>query len=199
MTNNQQALISYMFIMSITPGPNNIVLMASGIHFGIKRSLPYLFGVMAGFFLQSSMIYLVAHAFIDYLPKLGYLFAYTGLALSIYMSYELLRPSGLQSVRPTEQPPRLVSGMTFQAINPKSWLFALNLAAILASSAGPASALASIGLGILMANGPAMLLWIISGTTLNRLLSGKAPVRTLNTLMAATLLCSTAISLWNTD
>jgi arginine exporter protein ArgO len=85
------ALGIYTLVMSITPGPNNIMLLASGARFGFRRTLPHLLGVSAGFTAQTVAVCAGLSAVTERLPGLQAWLTWAGVGFMAWLAYKLLR------------------------------------------------------------------------------------------------------------
>lgn len=105
---------------SITPGPNNTMLLASGANFGFVRTLPHMAGIILGCMVMVLLIGLGLGRLLEASPLLYRLLRYAGAAYLLVLAWRLAQ-SG--SIRPGEaggRPMRLVAAMLFQWVNPKA-------------------------------------------------------------------------------
>jgi len=116
---------------SITPGPNNTLLLASGATFGFRRTLPHMLGVASGFFLTVLSIGLGLGAVFRSFPGLYAWLRYLGTAYLLYLAWKMIRSAPLQQGGQGGQggqgaaPLGFLDAAAFQWINPKSWTMAL--------------------------------------------------------------------------
>lgn len=182
------ALCTFAFVASVTPGPNNLMLMASGANFGIRRTLPHLAGIVAGFTL---MVLLVGVGLMQVFG--AYPVAYDGLRLfSIaylgYLAWKIAMSSSF-SASAAAKPMTVLQAALFQWVNPKAWAFALTLVTVYA----PTQSLAAVGFVALVAalvNLPSIFVWIVIGNRLQRYLREGIRLRLFNYVMALLLLAS---------
>jgi len=112
----------FAFITSITPGPNNAMLMASGVRFGVKRTLPHLFGINIGF----GLMFLVVGAVLPLLPEgsLEYL-NWVAIGLLLYIAVKIATAStSFQEQDVDGRPWGFLRAAAFQWINPKALMMA---------------------------------------------------------------------------
>ncbi len=197
-------LVLYALATSITPGPNNLLLLASGVRFGVRASLPHVMGIVSGFALLlvlSGMGLGALFSLLPWLPGLLKLIMAGWIVLLAWrmISADVAHPSVLQRARPEtslpkqrarQRPMRFHEAVLFQWVNPKAWMMVLG---VLAVYAPPAAGLA----GLLRVSGlyaaimlPAILCWLLLGRTLQALLATPRRLRLFNLLMAALLLAS---------
>ncbi len=108
----------------ITPGPNNIMLMASGMNFGIKSSIPHVLGVCIGFPLMVILVGLGFSMIFELYPILHEVIKVVGLAYLLYLSWLIAsaNPDTLESER--SKPFSFFQAALFQWVNPKAWVMA---------------------------------------------------------------------------
>lgn len=179
-------LMTYCFVMSSTPGPNNVMLTASGANFGYRGALPQILGINAGAFVQTYLTCLGLGAVFDAYPA-----AHTGLRLAgalylLYLAWQLGGSTVGDARLP--RPVSFVQGALFQAINPKSWVKAVTLASVFmpAGMSAPLGALLVSVIGLVIGF-PCISMWALFGVAIRRLLTDPRKQRAFNLLMAATL------------
>ncbi len=179
-------MMMYCFVMSITPGPNNLMLTASGANFGYRLTLPQVMGCVMG----NVALTLVA------CNGLGQLFAAfpvaqaalrTGGALYlVWLAWKLAqsRLGDAQALRPLT----FLEGVMFQAFNPKSWIRAITLASVfMPAGANPLTAgLAISGIGAVIGF-PCISMWALFGVAMRGLLTDPRKQRVFNLAMAVAL------------
>ena len=122
------ALLVFAAIAAYTPGPNNTILMASGINYGFRQTLPMIFGVGLGFPLMIACVGLGLGKIFEIFPQIYTAMKYAGAAYMLWLAYKIAtaKPSsgedGLQS-----KPLTFLQGMAFQWINPKGWIIAVTV------------------------------------------------------------------------
>ena len=179
-------LLTYCALMSGTPGPNNMMLVASGAHHGYRRTLPAILGMVTGVALLTFVTCLGLGALFIAWPAL-----HTGLKLAgtLYMLVLAWRLAGqtLTTDRPA-QTLGFAQAALFQAVNPKSWLRAVTVASVFmpAGLSLPAGALA-VSLAGAVIGFPCISGWALFGTWIGRWLSSPARQRAFNAIMAASL------------
>jgi threonine/homoserine/homoserine lactone efflux protein len=118
-------LISFAFVSSITPGPNNIMLTSSGIWFGFQRSVPHMLGITFGFGLLLASCAFGIGALVIAAPQLVFLLKLLGSGYLLYLAWQLrgMRVSGAagQAARPMS----FWGAAAFQFANPKAWVMAV--------------------------------------------------------------------------
>lgn len=187
-------LASLAFVTSITPGPNNFMLMSSGLRFGLLRSLPHLLGVAVGF----AGLLITADLGLG-LAVARYPAVAQGLALACalylcWLAWGLLRAArppaaddGAAS-QPTQEPMRLWQAALFQWANPKAWSMAVAGAAIATQSGRESAVRTALLVVVFVAIAlPCLLAWTAAGSQLRRLLQRPKAYRAFSIVMAAAL------------
>jgi threonine/homoserine/homoserine lactone efflux protein len=174
-----------------TPGPNNTMLMSSGLNFGFRRGLPHLWGVSLGFAVMVLAVGLGLGALFQAYPALYTVLKYVGAAYLLYLAWQIATagapdPDGQTNGRPIT----FLEGAAFQWLNPKGWVMAVGaISTYAAVAAFPGNVLLIAflfgSLGILSCAA-----WLGFGTSLRRLLKSPGLVRAVNMAMAALLVAS---------
>lgn len=178
-------LILHAFIMAATPGPNNVLLMASGLVFGFKRTWPHLLGIPAGLVLQLwltgsglGLVFIVEPRFQIMLKIAGSLYM-LWLAVCVWKSSDIRRQDA-------GNPIRFWQAVSFQFVNPKAWLIsATAVSAFLPSGEGYVSRLSIVSLIYALVGLPCMAVWVIFGATFRPWLQDRRIARGIHRSMAA--------------
>ena len=179
--------ITYTFVMSITPGPNNVMLTASGANFGLRRSVPHILGIVGGFVVQLLAVCAGLSALFARWPALQSTLGWVGAAYLVYLGWRMLR---LQSARAgaATRPVSFLEAALFQFLNPKAWVMTVTAATLflpqelswLARGAYMAGIAEGIGL-------PCMTVWAVFGSSLRGLIEAPRGRRVFNAAMALAL------------
>ena len=121
------ALAGFAFVTSITPGPNNLMLLASGTHFGWRRSLPHLLGISFGFGVMLALVGLGLGEAFTRLPWLHEVLKWVSLAYLLYLAVRVATaaPPSATGHNDSRRPMSFTAAALFQAVNPKAWAMAL--------------------------------------------------------------------------
>jgi len=184
------ALIAFAFVSSISPGPNNLMLMSSGANFGFKRTIPHMLGVGLGF---TFMVILVGiglmQLFTNY-PVMYQILKYVSVAYLLYLAYKIAtasKPNGSQTNK--SNPITFLQAAAFQWVNPKAWTMALTAISVYSPSQQMES-IAIVALVFGLVNLPSVSLWTVLGQQLSKILSSDLRLRAFNFTMAGLLLAS---------
>jgi threonine/homoserine/homoserine lactone efflux protein len=182
------ALCAFAFVSSVTPGPNNLMLMTSGANHGIWRTMPHFLGVVFGFVL---MVILVGVGLVQIFEAWPPSYDVLKLCSIVYLSYlawkiATARP---QAGKASTAPLNLLQAALFQWVNPKAWAMALTALTVYAPSQGIA-AVALVALICGLVNLPSVFVWVVLGSKLRRFLDSGAKMRAFNYGMALLLLAT---------
>ena len=188
------ALAVFAFVSSITPGPNNLMLMTSGINFGMRRTVPHMLGVSIGFTLMIALIGLGVMKVIDAMPgSMLFITIASGLYL-LYMAWKIATtstsPAETGEAAVKSKPFTFLQAALFQWVNPKAWTMALTaISAYAPKSQGWAGVFIVAGVfGII--NLPSTGAWAVMGAKMRRFLSDPVRLRTFNIVAALLLVAS---------
>jgi threonine/homoserine/homoserine lactone efflux protein len=161
------ALAGFTFVASITPGPNNLMLAASGVGFGLRRTVPHMLGVCAGFAVLVLACGLGIGALLMQSPTVAVALKLLGSGYLVYLAWRLrdaMTPEGGASrVRPMS----FAAAAVFQFANPKAWLMGVTAAAVFLPGLGSDwQALALLCLVVCTVNFPCVTSWAVMGASL---------------------------------
>jgi len=188
------ALVSYAFVMTITPGPNNLLLMSSGLLFGLRRTAHHLLGVVAGMAAQICAVGAGLGALFAWEPRLQLLVKLVGSGYMLWLSSRLWRSGAWQAAQ-VSQPFRFWQALVFQFVNPKAWLMATTVVAVFTPAGDHfttrllATSLVFVSIGL-----PCSGSWAVFGAGLRTWLRDPATMQRINRVMA--LLCASTIILF---
>ncbi|MCV3271676.1 LysE family translocator [Roseobacter sinensis] len=189
------ALVLFALVTSATPGPNNLMLMASGANYGFSRSIPHMLGISVGFGL---MIVLVgaglAQVFESYPVSYTVLKVISVLYLS-YLAWKIATAAPIRGDAGKGRPMTFLQAAAFQWVNPKAWAMALTALSVYAPSQTLA-AFALVAVIFASVNLPAITAWTVLGQQLARVLTNPRRLRVFNRTMAALLIASLYPVLW---
>lgn len=183
------ALLAYAFVTSVTPGPNNIMLLASGVNFGFRRTLPHMAGIALG---HALMVFLVGLGlvglFISY-PPARLALTVISVAYMLWLARKIAQASAPGEGRAAGRPLTFLQAAAFQWVNPKAWIMALG-AVTLYAPGQDVTALLWVAAGFCMVNFPSVSLWAAMGVGLRRWLNDPVRLRAFNWTMASLLVLS---------
>lgn len=185
-------------VSSITPGPNNTMLMASGVNFGFRRSLQHLLGVNFGFTFMVLCVGMGLHSVMDRVPQLYDVLRYGGSAYMLWIAWKLAsaRPQSPskapvgQAEAKALQPMRFLGAAAFQWINPKGWVMAVTCMTTYLSPHAGLPEVAALALLFLVLGAPCSAFWVGFGQAMRGLLQNPLRLRIFNVTMALALVAS---------
>jgi threonine/homoserine/homoserine lactone efflux protein len=179
--------VTYTFVMSITPGPNNVMLTASGANFGFRRTLPHILGIGCGFVVQLLAVCAGLAALFTRWPQLQSALAWVGAAYLLYLGWQMLG-HGETAARAAHHPVTFVQAALFQFLNPKAWVMTVTAATLFlprelgAVLSGVYMAGVMEGIGV-----PCMMVWALFGTSLKSFIGAPRGRMAFNVAMALAL------------
>lgn len=185
------ALFIFSASATITPGPNNIMLMASGLNFGALKTLPHYLGICIGFPLMVVLIGLGFGFIFDRFPLVHTYIRIIGIVYLLYLSWKIATsaPSSLSAKQAT--PFTFLQAVLFQWVNPKAWIMATSaVAAFTVGNADIFMQVLIIALTFMTVAFPCTGLWLFFGVWLKRIFNTPSHQLTFNILMAALLVLS---------
>jgi threonine/homoserine/homoserine lactone efflux protein len=179
----------FSFVTSVSPGPNNTFLLSSGANFGLRKSVPYLNGIMAG--LTGMMIALGAGLGVIFttLPLVYQVLKWVGFAYIVYLAFLIVRSTS-KSESAEAQYIGFTKATTFQFVNPKAWVVVGSFMATFVPVGSGLGATAFICLIFLVFTYPGALLWAVAGQVLKTWLSEPKRRRVFNIVSAILLVLS---------
>ena len=179
--------VTYTFVMSITPGPNNVMLTASGARFGFRRTLPHILGIVCGFIVQLLAVCAGLSTLFARWPALQSTLAWVGAAYLVYLGWQMLGRGDAQS-RAAHEPVSFGQATFFQFLNPKAWVMSITAATLfLPHDLGPLVSGAYMA-GVMEVIGvPCMMVWALFGTSLKRFIGAPRGRLAFNVSMALAL------------
>lgn len=183
------AFATFCFVSSITPGPNNLMLMASGANFGIKRTLPHWLGIGIGF---TGMIVLVGVGLMqvfDAFPVTYTILKVLSVGYLLYLAWKIANAAPPREADETGKPFSFLQACAFQWVNPKAWAMALTAISVYTPSQSVVAILTTaLIFGVI--NLPACSTWMFIGQQMRRFLTNPARLRAFNIVMALLLVAS---------
>ncbi len=188
-------LVTFAVATSVTPGPNNVMITASGANFGFARSIPHMLGVGIGFMAMIVGVGLGLGQVFERVPMLHEVLRYGGAAYLLYLAWRIATatPAATEG-KATARPLSFVQAALFQWVNPKGWMMAVGALSTYTTVGGDfvfetitiALVFGAIGL-------PSVALWALLGVGIGRLLQAPGALRAFNVTMAILLVASLAL------
>ena len=184
------ALAAFSLVSSITPGPNNLMLMASGANFGFMRTLPHMMGVNLGFTLMVALVGLGLAGLFELYPVAKTVLTAISVAYLIYLAWKIARAGAPKAEGDAAgRPFTFLQAAAFQWVNPKAWTMALTaMTAYAPGATATAALLVAAVFGVV--NLPSIVVWVVAGQGLRRFLTNERRLTLFNYTMAGLLLAS---------
>jgi threonine/homoserine/homoserine lactone efflux protein len=189
------ALITFAFVSSITPGPNNLMLMASGANFGFRRSIPHMLGIGLGFTFMVILVGLGLAAVFDQYPTSYTVLKIASVIYLLFLAWKIANaaPSGRAAESGT--PMTFLQAAAFQWVNPKAWAMALTATTAYSPGRTP-EAILIVALVFGAVNLPSVSTWTVLGQQMARVLTNPRRLLVFNWTMATLLVASLYPVLW---
>jgi threonine/homoserine/homoserine lactone efflux protein len=185
------SLVTFAFVAAMTPGPNNAMLLASGVNFGFKRTRPFLLGVVIGFTIMILAVGLGIGRILTAFPPVYSALRIASIAYLLWLAWRIATGGASDPVATKEaRPMTFLEGALFQWVNPKGWAVALSVAANYVSPEHLWSDLAVLSVTFLAISLISATTWAFFGTSLRPLLQDRRSVRIFNVVMAIALVAS---------
>ncbi len=186
------ALLTFCAVASITPGPNNLMIMSSGLNFGLRASMPHLLGINLGFCLMVLLVGLGLSSVFSTLPQLHQVIKVAGLLYLLWLAWKIA------ATRKTDVAQGRVKALTFwqaaafQWVNAKAWVMITGAVTAFTTVGGELTAQVWLITAIFLLVGlPSTACWLLGGHLLAPLLQSDRASRRFNQLMGALLALST--------
>ncbi|WP_192245499.1 LysE family translocator [Mesorhizobium silamurunense] len=187
------ALLVYAFVTSITPGPNNLMLLTSGVNFGIVRTVPHMLGISIGFLVLLLAVGFGLGAVLTAVPALHTALKIAGAAYLLYLAWKIAVSRSVSDKSGAEaRPMRFIDAAAFQWVNPKAWVMAITAMAVYTNPDHPFVSVALISIAFTIVNLPSVSVWAGFGTALRGFLSDPVRLKWFNIAMGLLL----AATLW---
>lgn len=185
------ALITFAFVTSVTPGPNNLMLLSSGVNFGFKRTIPHMMGIGFGFFILLIATGFGLAALLEYMPILYTALKFAGGAYMLYLAWKIATSGEISAEdKAASKPISFIQAALFQWVNPKAWVMAVTGIATYTAGQDYTSMVIIISVIFTLVNVPSVSLWAGLGTLMRSMLSDPVKLKVFNITMGLLLVAS---------
>jgi threonine/homoserine/homoserine lactone efflux protein len=185
------ALVAFALVSSITPGPNNFMVMASGANFGVRRTLPHIAGVLVGFNIMIWMIGAGLMQVFNAYPQSYLVLKILSAAFLLYLAWKIATAAAPHDGdKAGGKPLTFLQAAAFQWVNPKAWALALAANGAYSSPEAPLFSILIIAVVFIFAGAPSMSSWLLLGTQIRRLLTNETRLRAFNWTCAGLLVAT---------
>ena len=175
------ALFIFAFVSSITPGPNNIMLMASGTNFGFRKTIPHILGINIGYSMLTFSLGIGLMEVFNLFPLIKIILKSLCSGYLVYLSYRIATSSTGTDKNEKQQsrPFSFTEAMLFQWVNPKGWTMALSAITIY-SPTNALSGIILVTVAFSITNFPCQCLWTLLGQQFRKLMSSSFKLKMFN-------------------
>lgn len=194
------AVLLFAFSTTITPGPNNVMIMSSGVNYGTKASMPHYLGICLGFPLMVLLVGLGFGVVFDRYPNLHQLIKVAGVLYLLWLAWQIASAEPKAIEKGERKPLSFWQAVLFQWVNAKAWVMATGAVAAFTTVQGNAfMEVFAITLAFLLVAFPCVGLWLVLGSVLRKILTNPIMQRIFNISMGLLLVASIVpvlIELW---
>jgi threonine/homoserine/homoserine lactone efflux protein len=171
---------------TVTPGPNNVMLTASGSTFGFRRTVPHMLGITLGFPVMVIAVGLGLGEIFTRYPSLHWALKFIGAAYLLYLAWRIAQASGPENGEASGRPLTFLEAAGFQWVNPKAWMLAVSSIPAFTTVNGnyylELGIIAFVFAAICL---PSCAAWCMFGMAIRRLVSSPGAARAINLTLAA--------------
>lgn len=187
------ALAIFALVTSVTPGPNNFMLLASGVNFGFRRTVPHMLGISCGFCSLLVGVGLGLGAVLQAFPALHVALKIGGGAYLLYLAWKIaMSRSMAQKTGGGARPLTFLQAASFQWVNPKAWVMAVTAMAVYTNPDRPLLSMMLVAIAFPLINLPSVSIWAGFGMALRGFLADPVRLKWFNIAMGVLL----AATLW---
>ena len=187
------ALLTFAFASSVTPGPNNLMLMASGANYGLRRTLPHMLGISLGHMVMVFAVGVFLLRVFSQFPALNLALKILSVTYMLWLAWRIATAVPQDAKAVTGTPLTFLQAAAFQWVNPKAWFMAITAITNYApQERGVWVGALTVAAVFAATNLPSVSVWAWLGVQVRRFLDTPARLRTFNITMAVLLL----LSLW---
>ncbi|TCV65458.1 threonine/homoserine/homoserine lactone efflux protein [Neorhizobium sp. R1-B] len=184
------ALVLFAFTTSITPGPNNMMLFASGVNFGFARTIPHMLGIGVGFLSLLIAVGLGLGALLQTVPVVYTTLKFAGGLYLVWIAWKIGTSRSLSEGKTGARPMTFFGAAAFQWVNPKAWVMAVTAMATYTNPEYYVPTVLLVGLAFAAVNVPSVSTWAGFGSALREWLSVPVRLKWFNITMAVLLVAS---------
>jgi len=186
------ALVAFSFVSSVTPGPNNLMLLSSGVNFGFRRTIPHMLGIGIGFAILLLCVGFGLGRLLEVFPALELALKIAGAAYLLWLAWKIANSGPPEAKEAGAKPMTFLQAAAFQWVNPKAWMMAVTAISVYAAGGREIALILIVTLIFAVINVPTVSVWCGLGVALRRFLDDPVRLRAFNWTMAVLLV----LSLW---
>lgn len=183
-------IITFTFVAGITPGPNNMMLLASGLNHGIRKSMPHYLGICIGFPVMVAVVGFGLGALFEQYPSIYIYIKVLGITYLLYLAWKIANAGNSSASSNIRQPLTFIQAAAFQWLNPKAWVIAVGALAAFTTPENVIQSVVAIILIYFVIGFICMALWLKLGQGLQQFLRSGKRIHYFNITMAVLLALS---------
>lgn len=187
------SLVTFTLSTVISPGPNNIMLLSSGLTFGYKKTIPHMFGIMIGFSIMVIIVGLGMGVVFERFPLIFTILKVIGVLYLFWMAYKIANNSSSYDVDTdlNGNPFTFLQAAAFQWVNPKAWIVAITaISVFVTSTQNSFIQVLTISFIYLLSSIVSTNIWALGGVVLKKFLKEEKSIKIFNISMASLLILS---------
>jgi len=174
-----------------SPGPNNVMVAASGVNFGFRRTIPHMLGIAIGFAVMNLAVGLGLGRVFETYPQIHVVLKYLSISYLVFLAWKIANSGPVKEGGRRAEPFTFLQAAAFQWVNPKAWAVAVGAVATFTTVGGNLLAeVVVMSLIFLLWTIPSASIWIFFGTVIGRFLHTPRRLKAFNWFMAGLLLLS---------
>jgi len=190
-TNFIIAILLFTISTSFTPGPNNFLLISSGMKFGLRRTLGHIFGIAVGFPIMLFIVGLVFSSIATLSTKIFNILSIIGMLYLTYLAYKIIFSDLLYKENAKSKPLTFLQAVLFQWVNPKAWVVAFSIASsYIVLEYNFLTQLVFISIVYFIVAAVSSLTWAFFGSFINKNIEKKLYLKTINIFLGLLLIIS---------
>ena len=184
-------IVAFCASSTFTPGPNNVMITASGANFGFRRSIPHILGIAIGFGVMNLCVGLGLGGVFAAYPDLHVVLKYASIAYLTYLAWKIATASGAGKGEDKGKPFTFLQAAAFQWVNPKAWVIAIGAVSTFTTVGGDLMAeVMAMSLIFMVVTFPSASMWAMFGLMIGKFLQTPGRLRAFNWTMAGILMLS---------
>lgn len=191
------ALLLFTLVMTVTPGPNTMMLLASGVNFGFRATVPHMAGITLGFGLMTIVVGMGLGEVFKLYPTLYAALSYAGAAYMLYLAWKIAMTRSVGEGKTGGRPMTFLQAAAFQWINPKAWVMAVTAITTYSVQSAYVFSVLLLALTFMAVSVPGCSVWILFGSGVRRWLDDPKRLRIFNVTMAILLVLSLVPAFWH--
>lgn len=184
------AILVFGFVTCVTPGPNNMMLLSSGVNFRFKRSIPHMLGIVIGFFIMLLIVGIGLEAIFYKFPIILKVMKVVGFLYLLYLAYGIAKSGSPKEQKSKAKPLNFIQAALFQWINPKNWVMAIGFFSNYIPLNANTYFIFLACFLFFLANIPSVVIWVLFGTKVDKWLINDKSRKIFNYTMASLLVIS---------